>query len=72
MTLVGITGFKPDVWAVDRLEVGSIPTPSRHHLPLYLHMQEVSHYSLINQMLLVCILSAKFWSSLDTGFHSNP
>ena len=30
MTLVGITGFKPDVWAVDRLEVGSIPTPSRH------------------------------------------
>jgi len=29
MTLVGITGFNPDVWAVDRLEEGSIPSPSR-------------------------------------------
>ena len=37
MTLVGITGFKPDVWTVDCLEVGSIPTPSRHFYPHFLH-----------------------------------
>jgi len=36
---VGSTGFKPDVWAVDRLKVGSIPTPSRHFLNkrIYMH-----------------------------------
>lgn len=32
MTLVGITGFKPDVWTVDCLKGGSIPSPSRQNI----------------------------------------
>ncbi len=55
MTLVGITGFKPDVRAVDRLEVGSIPTPSRQHKGYCLNT--------VLQLMLLVIFSATMYGS---------
>ena len=68
MTLVGITGFKPDVWAVDCLKVGSIPTPSRHILHFFTSERIYMNNNKFQKSKVLTISTAHFMHDIYSSF----